>query len=97
MPTLHIEHEINDFDVWTTAFVRFADVRRAAGVRGQSVRRPVDDPHFVVIDLDFATVAEAERFRDFLRTKVWASPESSPALVGLPQARVLEEADVKAV
>lgn len=97
MPTLHIEHEINDFDVWTAAFAQFAEVRRRSGVRGQSVRRPVDDPHYVVIDLEFATVAEAESFRDFLRTKVWASPESSPALVGLPQTQVFEEVDLAAV
>ena len=44
MATLHIEHPITDFGTWTAAFARFADARSRAGVRGQRVLRPVDDP-----------------------------------------------------
>jgi hypothetical protein len=94
MPTLHIEHAISDFDVWTAAFGRFAEIRRTAGVRGQRVRRPIDDNHYVVIDLDFDTTEEAEAMLELLRTKVWASPDASPALVGSANARVLETVEV---
>lgn len=90
MPTLHIEHAINDFDVWTAAFGRFAEVRQNAGVRGQRIRRPIDDDNFVVIDLDFDTAEEATALLGLLRTKVWASPAASPALVGDVNARILE-------
>lgn len=92
MPTLHIEHSIVDFDLWNAAFERFADVRKQSGVRRHRVQRPVDDPHYVVIDLDFDTTAEAERFREFLQTKVWPSHENAPALLGTPQTRILEPA-----
>ena len=68
MPTLHIEHAISDFATWTTAFGRFEEVRRSAGVRGQCVRRPIDDDHYVVIDLDFDTADEAAAMLDILRT-----------------------------
>jgi hypothetical protein len=91
--TLHIEHAIADFDMWKAAFDRFADVREQAGVRRHSVMRPVDDPHYVVIDLDFDTAEAAGRFLAYLRERVWPSPENAPALVGAPHARILELAE----
>ncbi len=90
MPSLHIEHAVTDFSTWTTAFVGFADARRQAGVRAERVRRPVDDPAFVVVDLEFDTVEEAEAFLGFLTTAVWAVRENSPGLSGRPEAKVLE-------
>ena len=90
MATLHIEHAITDFDTWTAAFERFADVRRDAGVRAQRVQRPVNDSRYVVIDLDFDTAQEAEAFLRFLNAKVWQTPENSPALAGTPQTMILE-------
>jgi hypothetical protein len=92
MPTLHIEHSIKDFDTWNSAFSRFADARRKAGVRAQRIQRPVDNSRYVVIDLDFATIGEAEAFLGFLTTQVWTIRENSPALVGTPQTMILENA-----
>jgi len=94
MPTLHIEHAINDFAVWTAAFNRFEEVRKNAGVRDQRVRRPIDDDHYVVVDLDFDTAEEADAMLELLRTRVWASPAASPALVGSANARVLETVEI---
>jgi hypothetical protein len=88
--TLHIEHPVTDFGTWQTAFDRFAEVREKSGVRGHRILRPVDDAHYVVIDLDFPTAGQAEKFLGFLRTTVWASAENAPALAGTPQARILE-------
>ncbi|HVF18685.1 MAG TPA: hypothetical protein VNA14_00380 [Mycobacteriales bacterium] len=97
MVTLHIEHAISDFEVWRAAFDRFADARAAAGVRHHRVQRPVDDPHYVAIDLEFDDAPSAERFLAFLRNNIWSTPENSPALAGSPRAQVLAtelEADV---
>jgi hypothetical protein len=94
MPTLHIEHAVNDFDVWRAAFGRFAAIRTRSGVLAQRVHRPVDDPRYVIIDLDFGTTEEAQRFLTFLREQVWASAANAPALVGSPQTRILEPAEV---
>lgn len=91
MATLHIEHPITDFETWRTAFDAAAPLREQGGVRGHVVRRPVDDPRFVVVDLDFATVEAAAAFREILRTRVWAIPANSPALAGEPVARVLQD------
>jgi hypothetical protein len=89
MPTLHIEHGIVDFDLWREAFDRFEELRTRSGVRAHRVQRPVDDPHYVVVDLDFDTVEEANAFADALREKVWSSRENAPALAGDPQTRIL--------
>lgn len=94
MPTLHIEHAITDFDVWAGAFASFDEARRTAGVRDARVHQPVDDPKFVVVDLDFDTREEANAFLHFLETVVWQNPANSPALVGAPRALVLERATI---
>lgn len=93
MTTLHIEHAISDFTTWRAAFDRFASHRREAGVRGHSIRRPYDDPAYVVLDLDFDDVPTAQRFLDFLHTHVWAAADNSPALVGRPRTSILETAE----
>jgi hypothetical protein len=90
MPTLHIEHPITDLDTWLSAFNRFAEIRRTAGVRSELVRRPVDDPRSIVIDLDFGTIDEATAFLDFLTGQVWGNRENSPGLAGDPVTTILQ-------
>ncbi|MFB6517011.1 hypothetical protein [Streptomyces sp. NPDC056401] len=90
MFTLHIEHPITDFAVWKSAFDRFAPARKEAGVRRHRVQRPVDDPAYVIVGLDFDTADQAARFLGFLQARVWSSPDNAPALAGIPQTRILE-------
>ncbi|NUT30101.1 MAG: hypothetical protein HOV84_30020, partial [Streptomyces sp.] len=61
--------------------------------RHYRVQQPVDDPSYVVVDLDFDDVADAERLLGFLRTRVWSSAENAPALAGAPRTRILEIAE----
>lgn len=89
MATLHIEHSINDLKTWLTAFGKFAEARQKGGVRTCRIYQPVDDDKYILIDLDFDTVDEAERFRRFLELNVWSSQATSPGLAGNPQTRVL--------
>jgi hypothetical protein len=90
MFTLHIEHPVSDFDTWRTAFNGFADMRALSGVLSHTIRQPVDDPAYVLIDLDFDTAAEGGHFLDLLRTRVWADRETSPGLAGAPITGILE-------
>ncbi len=89
MTVLHIEHPVTDFGTWKQAFDGFAGLRGSAGVRGHVVRRPLDDAHYVVIDLEFGTPEEARAFLEVLRTRIWALPANSPALAGAPVTRLL--------
>lgn len=90
MKTLQIEHPITSYSVWKQAFDRFAEMRRGAGVLGHRVSRPLGEPEYIVVELDFATSDEASGFAEFLRTTVWSDAESSPGLAGAPVTRLLE-------
>jgi hypothetical protein len=98
MATLHIEHAITDLATWQTAFDQFAEQRSAAGVVAHRVHQPLDDDHYVVVQLDFRSAEQAAAFRGFLETQVWSTPANSPGLAGSPRAVVLEAVgDVAAV
>jgi hypothetical protein len=95
VPTLQIAHPITDLDTWLGAFGRFADARSNAGVVAQRLRQPVDDDHYIVVDLEFESVEAAGSFKKFLEDVIWQSTELSPGLAGTPMARVLVEVDLE--
>lgn len=92
MATLHIEHGITDFITWKAAFDRFAERRREAGVTAYRIHQPHGDAAYVILQLDFPNVEQAQAFRAFLESRVWSVPANSPGLAGSPQARVLVDA-----
>jgi hypothetical protein len=94
VPTLLIEHSITDFDTWHTAFGRFAQRRNESGVLHERIMQPIDNPHYVFVELDFSTTDEAQSFKQFLETRIWSSPANSPALVGHPTARIAAAAPI---
>lgn len=67
MHTLQVEYPVLDFDTWKAAFDSDPGNRAQAGVRQYRVYRLVDDPAYVVVSLDFDTVAEAAAFHEILR------------------------------
>jgi hypothetical protein len=90
MFTLSIEHAISDLATWKQAFDQFAEARQKAGAVSHRIRRTVDDPHYLVIELEFDAHENADNFRQFLHNFVWANGDASPALVGAPTSRILE-------
>jgi hypothetical protein len=92
MFTLQIEHGIKDFGLWKAAFDRDPVNRAASGVTAHRIGRPVDDPHYVVVELDLGSREQAEALLATLRQKVWNSPAAAPALQGAPTTRILETA-----
>jgi hypothetical protein len=93
MVTLRIEHPITDFQTWKGAFDRFAEKRTMAGVQSHRIFTLADDPAYILVDLDFAERANAERFLAFMQNEVWNSAQSAPALAGTPQTRILAAQD----
>jgi hypothetical protein len=89
MPTVQFEHAIRDFAMWKAAFDRDPIDRRGLGVRRHRVDRPLDDPYYVIGELEFDTAAEAQACGVALR-ELWSSAAAAPALVGAPQLRVIE-------
>ncbi len=92
MYTLQIEHGIKDFALWKAAFDRDPVNRSKSGVTAYRISRPVDDPHYVLVELDFDRREAAEALLAALRTRVWTSAAAAPALLGTPKSRILETA-----
>lgn len=92
MYTLQIEHGIKDFGIWKAAFDRDPVNRTASGVIAHRISRPVGDPHYVVVELDFDSLDRAEALLANLQQNVWNSPTAAPALNGAPQTRIVESA-----
>jgi hypothetical protein len=87
MPTVRIEHAVPDFDGWKQVFDGDPADRKGSGVRRYRLSRAVTDPHFVTIDLDFDTLAEAEGFLATME-RLWAGP--AKAVMVDPRARIVE-------
>jgi hypothetical protein len=87
MPTVQIEHPVRDFDGWKAAFDRDPAGRQASGVRHYRVYRPVDDPKYVIIELDFDARDRAESFLATMRG-IWKQVDGS--LIDGPRARIVD-------
>jgi quinol monooxygenase YgiN len=90
MILLHIEHTISDFDNWKASFDNYADLRQRSGMLRYRVSRPVDNPNFAVIDLEFDSVAEAEALLAAVQ-QVWQRVGGT--LIHSPQWRISEIVD----
>jgi hypothetical protein len=76
---LQIEHQIRDFDAWKEAFDCDPVGREQGGVRRYRVLRPVVDPNYVMVDLEFDSPSETEAFRAALpqARRVGIAPSSA--------------------
>ena len=74
MHILRIEHPVPDFDAWKKAFDDDPLGRKRSGVRRYRVLRAVDDPRYVLIDLEFDSLAQAESTQRALR-RLWGQVE----------------------
>jgi hypothetical protein len=93
MPILRIEHPVPDFDEWKKAFDGDPVGREQSGVRRYRVLRGVDDPNYVMVDLEFDSSSQAEAMRASLRD-LWRRVEGQ-GLIGSPQARIVEAVETK--
>jgi hypothetical protein len=92
MPILRIEHPVPNFDGWKAAFDSDPVDRARSGVRRYQILRALDDPNYVMIDLEFDTKAEAEALLAAMR-EVWSRVEGS--IMRNPQARIVETVERK--
>jgi hypothetical protein len=94
MPVVRIEHSVPDFEAWKQVFDQDPADRRGSGVRRYAVLRAQDDPNFVMIDLEFDTLEEAEAFLSTMK-RIWAGPGKA-VMLG-PQARIAEVVEAREV
>jgi len=93
MYMLRIEHPVPNFDGWKQAFDSDPVGREKSGVRRYQILRAVDDPNYVLIDLEFDTASQAEALLAAMRT-VWGRVEGT--IMMSPQARIVEAVETKA-
>jgi hypothetical protein len=93
MVMLRIEHPVPNFEGWKQAFDSDPVGRQKSGVRRYQILRPIDDPNFVMIDLEFDTVQQAEALLAAMRV-VWGRVEGT--IMTNPKARIVEVAETKA-
>lgn len=89
---LRIEHAISNFEGWKKAFDSDPVGREKMGVRRYRVLRPRDDANYVMIDLEFDTVEQAEALLAAMRT-VWSRVDGK--IMVNPQARIVEAVETK--
>ena len=78
MPLLHIQHSVPNFDAWKKAFDSDPMDRSGSGVLRYHIHQSVSDPNFVMIDLEFDRVSEAEQMLERLQ-RLWAG--AGPAVM----------------
>ncbi len=92
MYVLHIEHPVPNYERWKQAFDSDPAGRKQAGVRRYEILRRTDDPNYVLIDLEFETVQEAEALLASMRA-VWSRVQGT--IMSNPQTRILELVETK--
>ena len=92
MYVLRIEHPVPNFEGWKQAFESDPVGREASGVRRYQILRAVDNPNYVLIDLEFDTVNQAEALLAAMRN-VWGRVEGT--IMTNAQARIVERVETK--
>ena len=65
-------------------------------MRRYQVYRPVDDPNFIAVDLEFDARDQAEAFKAGLE-ELWRSPQAAAALGGIPRARIVDVVETQGI
>ena len=87
MPIVRIEHAVPNFEKWKQVFDSDPADRKGSGVRRYQILRAQDDPNYVMIDLEFDTLGEAESFLTKME-RIWAGP--GKAVMQNPRSRIAE-------
>jgi hypothetical protein len=90
MHILRIEHSVPDFGGWKKAFDSDPIGRRRSGVRRYRILQAVDDPHYVMVDLEFDTLAQAEGTHLAL-SQLWG--QVGGRIIDQPRARIVAVAE----
>ena len=86
MTILRIEHKVPNFDGWKKAFDSDPIGRKKSGVKRYRIYRPTDDLNYVIIDLEFDNLNDAQATLVALR-KLWDKVEGT--VMVNPQTRIL--------
>ena len=92
MIILRIEHEVVSFQGWKKAFDSDPIDRRKSGVKRYHIYQPVDDPKYVIIDLEFDNLTEAQMTQKALQSMM--TKVVGTLIIG-PSIKILSEIESK--
>ncbi len=92
MIIVQIEHPVPNFDAWKKAFDSDPAGRERSGVRRYKVLRPIDNPNYAMVDLEFDSSSEVEAFLAAMR-EVWSRVEGK--IIESPRVRIVEVVESK--
>jgi ribose 5-phosphate isomerase len=87
MVILQIEHLVPDFTGWKKAFDSDPLNRKQSGVRSYRIFRATDNPNYIIIELEFDNLQEAEKMHENLK-QLW--PRVEGKIMMNPQSRIIE-------
>ena len=92
MYTLSIEHPVPNYEKWKAAFDSDPVGREKMRVRRYQILRPMDNPNYVMIQLEFDTANDAEALLNAMRA-VWSRVEGT--IMMNPKSQIVEIVEVK--
>jgi len=87
MTILQIEHQVPNYDGWKKAFDSDPIDRKKSGVKRFRIYRPSDQPNYVIIDLEFESLDNAQATLAALKN-LWGKVEGTVMMN--PKTRILE-------
>lgn len=90
MCLIRIEHRVPDFDGWKRAFDNDPLDRKKSGVRRFQVFRSIDEPNYVMIDLELAELDDARALLSRLEA-MWTRVEGT--VMSGARARIVEQVE----
>jgi hypothetical protein len=82
---LRVEHLVHDFANWKKVFDSDPGHRQKSGVIRYRISHLVDNPNYVMIDLEFESLISLEKFHNVLR-KLWTNADGK-IIEGGPESR----------
>jgi heme-degrading monooxygenase HmoA len=90
MPHLIVRHKVQDYAQWKPVFDEHGSTRRASSSRGGQVFRSADDPHEVIVVLEWSDLESA---RQFVNSEDLKKAMARAGVAGQPSIYFVEEAD----
>jgi hypothetical protein len=90
MIILQIEHPVPDFDGWKKAFDSDPLNRKKSGVKSYRIFRPIGNPKYVIIELEFDNLKDAEAMHEALK-KLWVRVDGKVMMS--PQSKIIESVE----
>jgi hypothetical protein len=87
MLVLQIEHLVPDFNGWKKTFDSDPLNRKQSGVRSYRIFRTVGNPNYIIIELEFDNLQEAEKMHESLK-QLW--PRVEGKVIMNPTSRIIE-------